>query len=288
MKFLISSVIPAIIISVSIAACTANYNTDNNQSPISPEDPEVTDTQQIKGRVIEDTIIGHWSIKTSKDSNDVIVSTDYYTVRDSSVFLTLSYDHNVVYSDKEIRTKDVVGNEGEFIMQSGGYVFWASDSAIYLSFGCYIPDSDFGWNMLYQILPDGTSALSVIQEEMGIDGFDVIAQFMPLYLNERAVGASVADMNRLYEHYCTKEIAEELSAGTIRIASDDTDFRHADRTTRIDNLDDLNDLPLEKYSFKVEFKPNPKDENITDILYMEVDYPSNKISKIDGGFRKVI
>lgn len=193
-----------------------------------------------------------------------------------------------MYSDKEILTKDLVGNEGEYMMQWGGEVFWVSDSAIYLSFGCFIPDSDDGWNMLYQILPDGTSNIIVIDVYMGVDGFDVVADFMALYLNERAVGASPADLKRLYEQYCSKELAEELSAATFPIVSDNTDFRHADRTLQINNLDDLNSLPLEKYSFEVKFKPYPSDDNVTDILYMEVDESTNKIININSGVRIVI
>lgn len=173
-------------------------------------------------------------------------------------------------------------------MQWGGYVFWASDSAIYLSFGCFMPDTDDGWNMLYQILPDGTSNLSVLEYEMGVDGNSYIADFMALYLNERAVGATAADLQRIYEHFCTKELAEELSAATIPIVSDDTDFRYADRTLQIKNLDDLNGLPMEKYSFEVKYKTKPNDDNMTDILYMVVDGATNKISKIETGGRKVI
>ncbi len=248
----------------------------------------MTDSEIVSGRVIEDTVIGYWTVKTTKDSNEVVVGRDDWAVRDSSVFLTLSYGNKAVFSGKEIRTKDVVGNEGEYMMQWGGYVFWASDSAIYLSFGCFLPDTDDGWNMLYQILPDGTSNLSVLEYEMGVDGNSYIADFMALYLNERAVGASTADLKLLYEHFCTKKLAEELSAATIPIVSDDTDFRHADRTLQINNLDDLNGLPLEKYSFEVKFKPNPNDDNVTDILYMEVNGATNKISKIEAGERKVI
>ena len=175
-----------------------------------------------------------------------------------------------------------------YIMQWGGEVFWISDSAIYLSFGCFLPDTDDGWNMLYQILPDGTSNLIVLEYEMGIDGISYIADFVALYLNERAAGASPADLKRLYEQYCSKELAEELSAATFPIVSDDTDFRHADRTLQINNLDDLNSLPLEKYSFEVKFKPYPSDDNVTDILYMEVDGSTNKIININSGVRIVI
>lgn len=290
MKNLISISFLAFIFSVLIAACTGQGKLGNaSQQHLPTEDSViVADSEIVIGRVIEDTIIGHWTVKATKDSNEVVVGWDDWAVRDSSVFLTLSYDNKVLYSDKEIRTKDVVGNEGEYMMQWGGYVFWASDSAIYLSFGCFLPDTDDGWNMLYQILPDGTSNLSVLEYEMGVDGNSYIADFMALYINERAVRASATDLKRLYEHFCTNELAEELSAATIQIVSDDTDFRHADRTLQINNLDDLNGLPLEKYSFEVKFKPNPNDDNVTDILYMEVDGATNKISKIEAGERKVI
>lgn len=290
MKILISAITFAFIISALIAACAGQGNADNamqKQQPIA-DSVIVTDSEIVRGRVIEDTVIGYWTVKTTKDSNEVVVGRDDWAVRDSSVFLTLSYGNKVVYSDKEIRTKDVVGNEGEYMMQWGGYVFWASDSAVYLSFGCFLPDTDDGWNMLYQILPDGTSNLSVLTYEMGIDGYCYIADFMALYLNEKAVDASAADFKLLYRYFCTKELAEELSAATIPIVSDDTDFRYADRTLQIKNLDDLNGLPLEKYSFEVKFKPNHKDDNVTDILYMEVDGATNKISKIETGGRKVI
>lgn len=290
MKNLISISFLTFIFSTLIAACTGQGKTDNAMHELQPrvDSVIVTDSEIVSGRIIEDTVIGHWTVKTTKDSNEVVVGRDDWAVRDSSVFLTLSYDNKVVYSGKEIRTKDVVGNEGEYIMQWGGYVFWASDSAIYLSFGCFLPDTDDGWDMLYQILPDGTSNLIVLQYEMGIDGNSYIADFMSLYLNEKAVGASAADLQRLYEHFCTKELADELSATTNPIVSDDTDFRHADRTLQINNLDDLNSLPLEKYSFEVKLKPYPKDDNVTDILYMEVDGATNKISKIETVGRKVI
>ena len=43
--------------------------------------------QIVRGRVVEDTVIGHWAIKALKDSNDVIVGRHDWAVRDSSVFL---------------------------------------------------------------------------------------------------------------------------------------------------------------------------------------------------------
>ncbi len=289
MKNIIHITFLASILSVMVVGCGGGHKSETAVSQQTAEDTVIaTVPQVVRGRIVEDAVIGHWTIKALKDSNDVIVGRQDWAVRDSSVFLTLSYDRNIVYSDKEIRTKDLVGNEGEYMMQWGGEVFWDSDSAVYLSFGCILPDTDDGWNMLYQILPDGTSNIIVIDVYMGVDGFDAVADYMALYLNERAVGASPADLKRLYGQYCTKELTEELSAATFPIVSDDTDFRHAYKTIHIEPQDGFTGLPLEKYSFEVKFKPNPNDDNVTDILYMEVNGSTNKIIKINSGEREVI
>ncbi len=289
MKNIIHITFLAFILSVVVVGCGGGRKSESVAPRQTAEDTVVAIVPQIvRGRVVEDTVIGHWAIKALKDSNDVIVGRHDWAVRDSSVFLTLSYDRNIVYSDKEIRTKDLVGNEGEYMMQWGGEVFWASDSAVYLSFGCVLPDTDDGWNMLYQILPDGTSNIIVIDVYMGVDGFYVVADFMALYLNERDVGTSPADLKRLYGQYCSKELAEELSTGAIPIVTDDTDFRHAYKTIHIEPKDGFTGLPLEKYSFEVKIKPKSNDDNVTDIMYMEVDGSTNKIIKIDSGEREVI
>lgn len=196
MKNLISITFLTIIASSLITACNGGNKSGDNITQVQTIEDSVTENiaDVIRGRIIEDTVIGHWTIKATKDSNDIVVGRHDWAVKDSSVFLTMSYDRNIVYSDKEIRTKDVVGNEGEYIMQWDGEIFWVSDSAIYLSFGCFLPDTDDGWNMLYQILPDGTSNIIVLEYEIGVDGNTYIADFMALYLNERAVGASSGDL----------------------------------------------------------------------------------------------
>ena len=289
MNNLICVLFLASILSVVVVACGGSQKSESAASQQLIEDSLFAAVPQVvRGRVVEDTVIGHWTIKATKDSNDIVVGRHDWAVKDSSVFLTLSYDRNIVYSDKEIRTKDVVGTEGEYIMQWGGEVFWVSDSAIYLSFGCFLPDTDDGWNMLYQILPDSTSNIIVLEYEIGVDGNSYIADFMALYLNERAVGTSSSDLKRLYEQYCSKELTAELSAATFPIVSDDTNFRHAYKTIQIEPQDDFTGLPLEKYSFEVKFKPYHNDDNVTDILYMEVDGTTNKIIKIDSGERKII
>lgn len=142
--------------------------------------------------------------------------------------------------------------------------------------------------MLYQILPDGKSNVIVIDVHMGVDGFDVVADFMALYINERAVDASADDLKRLFDNFCTRDIADKLVVGAIKIISDDTDFQYAYKTVEIEPQDGSSRLPLDKYSFTVEYKPNPKDENITDGLFIEIDGLSNKISNIYGDYRKVI
>ena len=289
MKNLVGITFLTIIVSSLIIACNGgNKSGDITKLQKIGDSGTENIADVIRGWIIEDTVIGHWTIKAIKDSNNIVVGQEDWAVKDSSVFLTLSYDRNIVYSHKEIRTKDVIGTEGEYIMQWGGEVFWVSDSAIYLSFGCFLPDTDDGWNMLYQILPDGTSNIIVLEYEMGVDGNSYIADFMALYLNERAVGASSTDLKRLYGQYCSKELAEELSAATFPIVSDDTDFRHAYKTIQIEPQDGFTGLPLEKYSFEVKFKPYHNDDNVTDILYMEVDGTTNKIIKIDSGERIVI
>lgn len=113
MKNLISVITSVIIISALIAACSGQSKADNaRQEQLSTEDSViVTDSEIVRGRLIEDTVIGHWTVKTTKDSNEVVVGRDDWAVRDSSVFLTLSYENKVVFSGKEMRTKDVVGNE---------------------------------------------------------------------------------------------------------------------------------------------------------------------------------
>lgn len=293
MKKLIPIIAIVIVISAFVSSCA---NSSKNESTLPQERRQTQDSivktieLAMKGRIVEDTVIGRWAIKTTIDSNNVVAGEDYCSIRDSSVFVTVTYDSKNVYSNKEIRTKDMMGSEGEYFIYRGGRVYWASDAAVYLSFVCAIPASDISWNMLYQILPDGTSNL------IGAGGsllepiqYDILSHFFALYFNERAVGTSVSDMNRLFEHYCTEEIANGLSAGTIQIASDDTDFRYADQTTIINGLYPMPcDEDLEKYSFDVKFKPNEKEDNVADSLFIVVDGATDKISEISESGREMI
>ncbi len=93
MKNLINISFLTFIFSALIAACTGQGKLGNaSQQQLSTEDSViVTDSEIVSGRVIEDTVIGYWTVKTTKDSNEVVVGRDDWAVRDSSVFLTLSY-----------------------------------------------------------------------------------------------------------------------------------------------------------------------------------------------------
>lgn len=287
MKNLVNVVAGLFIISSLVMACTGRNKTEmatDKQEGI--EDTLIADTPVVvRDSVVIDTVVGHWTIKETADSNDVLVVTKWYTERDWSVFLTLSYDDKVLFTKKEIRTKDLMGEEGVYVMHFSD-VFWSSDSALYLWFGCSKPDSDIGGTTIYQILPNGDSNVIPLDELMGVDGHDCVAGFITLYLNERAARSSAKDLKRLYEKYCTKEIIYGLMSDSIQIVSDSIDFSHAGHSLVADNL--TNDYPRERFPFKVKFKPYPKDE-LTDSIYMdsiyvEVEDATNKICKIDKDY----
>ncbi|MEZ3577975.1 MAG: hypothetical protein K1W01_10835 [Muribaculaceae bacterium] len=287
MKNLISIAAFLFIISSLVMACTGRNKAEmatDRQEGIG--DTLIIDTPLVvRDSIVVDTVIGHWTIKETADSNDVLVVTKWYTERDWSVFLTLSYDDKVLFTKKEIRTKELMGEEGVYVMCFSD-VFWSSDSALYLWFGCFIPDSDIGGTTIYQILPNGDSNVIHLDELMGVDGHDCVAGFLTLYLNERAAHSSAKDLKRLYEKYCTKEIVDGLMSDSIKIVSDSIDFSRAGRTLVADNL--TTDYPREIFPFKVRFKSYTKDElpdsSYTDSIYVEVEDATNKICKIDKDY----
>ena len=272
-------------------SCIVGCKTDKTTDSKTIEVVEVVDSIQQSipyGRVIEDTAVGHWTLKTIISPNDALVKRGENTFGDSSVFVTLSYDNRPVFIDKEIRTKDLMGQEGEYQMYWGGGLHWYSDSTIYLTFGCFLPDTDDGWPMLYQIRKNGTSDIITEDYALGIDGYDIVSGFMTLYFSERATGVAIGYMKTLFDRYCNEDCATELLNGNIEIASADTDFRNAGKTMAITwETEDGSDITSPK-RFYVRWKPNPNDENVTDEAIMVVDYSKNKISKIEGLHREII
>lgn len=235
------------------------------------------------GRIIEDTIIGNWSLMTTKAVNGSIVGNDDWAVADSSVFVTLSYRGNALMKDKEISTKDIVGSEGEYLMHWGGNLHWHSENALYLSFGCFIPDTDDGWYLLYKISKDGATDVLVLDPGIGMEGVSEVSEFLMLYMSERSDGVSVSDLKPLFENFCSGELATLLSDGTIMIECAGTDYKNVLRTmsiTLVNNdsyYSDINDM----YPFEVEWKPSPDDEDITDIILFEVNGADHKIHSIE-------
>ena len=71
MKNLISISFFAFIFSALIAACTGQGKLGNaSQQQLSTEDSViVTNSEIVRGRVVEDTVIGHWTVKTRKDTD---------------------------------------------------------------------------------------------------------------------------------------------------------------------------------------------------------------------------
>lgn len=286
MRYLLLCAFVAIMLSC-IVGCKTDKTTDSKTIEVVEEAED--SIQSIPcGRVIEDIAVGHWTLKTTIAPNDARVKSGEYTFGDSSVFVTLSYDNRPVFINKEIRTKDLMGHEGEYQMYWGGGLHWYSDSTIYLTFGCFLPDTDDGWPMLYQIRKNGTYDIITEDNALGIDGYDIVSGFMTLYFSERAAGVAVGDMKPLFDRYCNDDCATELLNGNIEIASVDTDFRNAGKTMAITwETEDGSDITSPK-KFHVRWKPNPNDENVTDEAIMVVDYFENKISTIESMDREII
>lgn len=102
-----------------IVGCKADKTTESKTIEVVEE---IVDSIQsiLCGSVIEDTVVGHWTLKTTIAPNDARVKRGENTFGDSSVFVTLSYDNRSVFINKEIRTKDLMGQEGEYQMYWGG------------------------------------------------------------------------------------------------------------------------------------------------------------------------
>lgn len=253
---------------------------------------EQVSVSDISRRILEDTIIGSWSIKTTIAANNVIVVSDNSADNDSSVYLTLAYKDNVLFENKEIRTRDVVGvpGEGVYKMQWGGNIDFVSENAVYLSFGCFLPDTDDGWKMLYKINKNGNTDLIVLDYEMGLEGYPTVSEFIAYYFSERKDGVKISNLKPLFERYCTDIISEKLLNKEITIESNNTNLSNALKTFVI-KLDeegsyysDMNEL----YPYSVEYKPNPNDENITDVIRITVREKDSKIAGLNSGERFII
>ena len=277
----------SILIFMGLTSCAKKQGNANSGQPKVEKEIDSLHLHPL-GRIIEDTIVGPWMLKTIISPNDALVKGGEYTFGDSSVFVTLSYKNHPLFTDKEIRTKDLMDAEGEYQMYYGGGLHWYSDSTIYLSFGCFLPDTDDGWPMLYRIRNNGVCDIINQDFELGIDGFDIVSDFVTLYFCEREVGVAVTDMRLLFQRYCTEQCATKLMNGDIWITSPDTDFRNANKTMVITwETEDGSDITMPQ-KFNVEWKPNPNDDNVTDGAIFVVDYSVNKISEIEMPYRKII
>lgn len=288
------NIVIGIICTILFSSC-GNKSQSSNISTTEKIDNDTLVIEQVTAsdiskRILEDTIIGNWSIKTTIAANNVIVVSDNSADNDSSVYLTLTYKDNVLFENKEIRTGDVVEMEGVYKMQWGGIVDFASDNAVYLSFGCFLPDTDDGWQMLYKIDKNGNTDLIVLDYEMGLDGYPTVSEFFAYYFSERKDGVKISELKPLFERYCTDAISEKLLNKEIVIESSDTNLSNALKTfvIKLDENDSYYSDMNELYPYSIEYKPNPNDENITDIITINVRGEDSKIAGLNSGERRII
>jgi len=98
MRYLLPYGFVAIILSC-IVGCKADKTTESKTIEVVEE---IVDSIQSMpcGRVIEDTAVGHWTLRTTIAPNDTRMKSGEYTFGDSSVFVTLSYDNRPVFINK--------------------------------------------------------------------------------------------------------------------------------------------------------------------------------------------
>ena len=87
MKNLIGITFLTIIASSLIIACNGG-NRSGDITQLQTIEDSVTENiaDVIRGRIIEDTVIGHWTIKATKDSNDIVVGRHDWEVKDPPSF----------------------------------------------------------------------------------------------------------------------------------------------------------------------------------------------------------
>lgn len=191
-----------------------------------------------------DTVIGDWHVEIIKRPNNYIIGKGTpYQYADNSLFLTLSRKEKLIYKNKEIRTKDVVGEEGKDQLIYGAPIY-ASASTMYLNIMTCMPETDVMWNMLYCITPYRKTDLYVMSLEMGEDeaGFiNSLSEFFTIYLHQKKImRPTTMQMHELFNRYCTDHIRHQLETegahadDKIILRSQSIDFEHALNTLTID------------------------------------------------------
>ncbi|MBQ8672878.1 MAG: hypothetical protein IJ511_02310 [Bacteroides sp.] len=165
-----------------------------------------------------DTIAGDWTIRVRRAPNDVVITiTPEYRLRDNSLFFTVEHAGQTVCREKELRTGDIVGSEGELKIYGNGTLQHLSSKTAYFHVSCFYPESDVGDFMLYCLSTNGETALYALTMEMGDECSECINQlseFFTLYWHQRKMGCdSLPEMRSFLEHHCEPSFLQALERG---------------------------------------------------------------------------
>lgn len=161
-----------------------------------------------------DTVMGDWHVWLRRQPNDYIIGRGSdYQVADNSLWLTLECRGKTVWKQRELRTKDVVGEMGTYQLVYG-QPFYATPSTLYLNIVDCMPESDDLWNMLYCITPGRKPDLYAMDYEMGFEAEEFInrlSEFFHLYFHQKlTMHPTTAQMRELFDRYCDNPLRSRI------------------------------------------------------------------------------
>lgn len=275
MKSIIWFILSLYSLAIVFASCNNNKSSASDRDLLAQDSAmnltidSVSDLVCDSGRVSLDTVIGKWHVKTVVKPRGVNLYRDNYEYPDSFEILKVSYGGKLLV-DKQISANDLMAEKDVYLFGTAR-LYWVSDSALSLSYGCYMPESDVGDEIFYQITANGDTYHRAIDGIMGWDGFDLVSNFMTIYLNERAAGIKAEDLEPLYKEYLSESLAESLINGSAAILPDCRDYHYVDSTMRIEPVDSSDEIyKNDTIYFSVEFNSDPAVESAKDTLYVEV------------------
>ncbi|HEY9542769.1 hypothetical protein [Prevotella sp.] len=190
-----------------------------------------------------DTVIGDWHIRLRRQANSYVIGrgTDYQ-VADNSVFLTLERRGKTIWKQREIGTKDVIGELGVYQLMYA-HPFYATPTTLYLNVVACMPETDDLWNMLYCVTPGRAPDLYAMDHEMGAEAEDfvnLLSEFFHLYFHQKQVmRPTTAQMRELFDRYCANPLRSQLEADDAHadnqwlLQGEKIDFEQALRTIDI-------------------------------------------------------
>lgn len=277
-------IVVPIVLSLYIA-CDAGHDNTTYRCDDDTELPQ----DITESRIVTDTVVGRWELTTRIAPNRDTEWLRGTPVQDSIVYLTLTYDKNPILTSYSMGMRNLPPGNREYYLRWGGQLEWASDHAIYISFICLRPGTYEGKKVLLRITPKQFLDKLVVDLGDGTTGFLEIGEFLMLYMSERSVGSSVAELKPLIERYCTAELTTDLLNGEIVIEYKMMDLSNVCRTLTVHDtgLRCNDEETAIYYPFMVNWKPNPINSNEEDRIYLKVD-SAGQLAGIHSWFRKLI